>query len=508
MEGMQRALIVSIISRGWASALALFAVPLYVRFLGIEAFGVVGLFTSFSILVGFLDLGLGATLTRQLAGISAKKITLSDGRDLLRTFEVAYAVIALFIGLLVIFSSAPVAHYWVKAQALEQSEIGYALALAGVAIACQWPTILYSSGLAGIHKQAQLGISTMVFATIRVSLTLTIVWLVPNLTSFFLAQIASLLLQTLGTRLLLWRALELAKHRAQFHMAIIRSSVKFAGGMTGIAITSIVLTQTDKVILSKVLNLSDFGIYVIAGTLATGLYMLISPMFSVMYPRFSSLFHSGENTKLIDWYHISSQTMAALVIPVTLLIAVFSKEVLYVWSGDPVLSQQGSLVLALLVIGNGCNGIMNIPYALQLSSGWTKLAIWVNIGAIILLAPFIWWAAVNFGPIGGAAVWAVLNIFYIVLTPQIMHRRLLSTEKIAWYWTGVVLPALTCSATLLVLRQIPLTEISRLLVGFILLIYWVFAVTATLLFLPRLRGIIIHSLQLKFSQMSTRNNHG
>ncbi len=64
MEGIRRALVISILSRGWAAALTLLAVPLYLRFIGVEAYGVVGLFTSFSILVGFLDLGLGATLTR------------------------------------------------------------------------------------------------------------------------------------------------------------------------------------------------------------------------------------------------------------------------------------------------------------------------------------------------------------------------------------------------------------------------------------------------------------
>lgn len=504
MEGIRRALLISIFSRGWAAALALLAVPLYLRFIGVEAYGVVGIFTSFSILVGFLDLGLGATLTRELAKVSARTGTLADGRDVVRTFELAYSFIALFVGLLVIVCSVPVAQHWVQARELDHSDIAQALALAGVALTCQWPTNLYSAGLAGVHKQAQLGIATMAFATFRVAFTLAALWWKPSLESFFWAQIVSMLLQTLGIRWLLWRALVLVKHRPRARMSIIRSSFHFAGGMTGIAITSIILTQTDKVILSKVLNLVDFGIYVVAGTLATGLYMLISPIFSVMYPRFSSLVHAGDTPKLIELFHTSSQAMAALVVPVAMVVAIFAHEVLHVWTGDAGLSQQGAWILALLIVGNACNGLMNMPYALQLASGWTKLAFWVNVGAIAVLVPVIWWAALSFGAVGGAAVWALLNLSYVILTPQIMHRRLLPREKIAWYGAGVVLPFLVCATVLLVLRQIPLENMSRLSVGMTLLIYWAFAATATLMLLPRLRKRVTPWLLTRLIQLGSR----
>jgi O-antigen/teichoic acid export membrane protein len=508
VEGIHRALAISIFSRGWAAGLALLAVPLYLRFIGIEAYGVVGFFTSFSILVGFLDLGLGATLTRELTRVSAGAGTLADGRDVVRTFELAYAFIALMIGLLVIFCSVPVAQHWVKAQALDRAEIAQALALAGIALACQWPTNLYSAGLAGVHRQAQLGIATMVFSTFRVALTLTAVWWNPSLESFFWAQIVSMLLQTFGMRWLLWSSLVLAGHRPMPQMSIIRSSFHFAGGMTGIAITSIILTQADKVILSNVLNLADFGIYAVAGTLATGLYMLISPMYSVMYPRFSSLVHAGDTPKLIDLFHTSSQVMAALVMPVAMVIAVYAHEVLFIWTGNAGLSQQGAYILALLIFGNACNGLMNMPYALQLASGWTKLAFWVNVGAIAVLVPVIWWAALSFGAVGGAAVWALLNLSYVILTPQIMHRRLLLGEKIAWYWAGVVLPVLVCSTVLLVLRQIPLEDMSRLSMGMTLLIYWAFAAMATLLLLPRLRERVTPWLRTRLSQLGSRKISG
>jgi O-antigen/teichoic acid export membrane protein len=481
--------LISIFSRGWAAALALLAVPLYLRLIGVEAYGVVGIFTSFSILVGFLDLGLGATLTRELAKVSARTGTLADGRDVVRTFELAYSFIALFVGLLVIVCSVPVAQHWVQARELDHSDIAQALALAGVALACQWPTNLYSAGLSGVHRQAQLGIATMVFATFRVALTLTAVWWTHSLESFFCAQIISMLLQTLGMRWLLWRTLVLVGHQPQPRMSIIRSSFNFAGGMTGIAITTIILTQTDKLILSKVLNLADFGIYVVAGTLATGLYMLISPMYSVMYPRFTSLVHASDTPKLIDLFHTSSQVMAALVIPVATVVAVFAHEILFLWTGNVHLSQQGAGILGFLIVGNALNGLMNVPYAIQIAFGWTSLPFWLNIIYIATLVPTILWATINYGAIGAAAVWLLLNFLCLLIVPKLMHRQVLRGEKFEWYLNAFLIPILVSVPLAMLFRVFPIG--TKWEVVFSIFMSWAMLSIALILALPRTRRIAL-----------------
>lgn len=475
------------------------AVPLYLRYLGVEAYGIIGVFTSISVLSAFLDLGLGATLTRELARLSSKDNPLPDSRNMVCTFELAYALIAVLIGLLIAICSSPVAQHWVQSRTLDPVKITRALELAGISLACQWPTNLYAAGLIGVHRQTQLGVATMLFATIRVLLTISAMWFRPDLESFFWAQIFSAFLQTIGTRYLLWHALRLKSHRPQLRLSIIQSSIRFAGGMTGITITSIILTQTDKVILSKALTLTAFGVYVVASTLATGLYMLISPMFSVMYPRFSALVHEGDRVKLSNFYHTSSQVMAALVIPVAMIFIGFAQEILYIWTGNHVLSAQGRWVLAFLILGNACNGIMNTPYALQLASGWTKLSFWVNMGAIVLLMPAIWLAATHYGAVGGAAVWAVLNLGYVLLTPHIMHRHLLTNEKREWYSTGVVAPALISAIIVLLLSCISLTGISRLSMLAVLATYWSLAVAVVVFVQPRLRNLLIVWIRTKIA---------
>ena len=81
---------------------------------------------------------------------------------------------------------------------------------------------------------------------------------------------------------------------------------------------------------------------------------------------------------------------------------------------------------------------MNLPYALQLAYGWTKLAFYINMIAVIVLVPAIYFSTMHWGVVGAAGVWIVLNGAYLIVAVQIMHRHLLVNEKWRWYLSDVV----------------------------------------------------------------------
>jgi O-antigen/teichoic acid export membrane protein len=140
--------------------------------------------------------------------------------------------------------------------------------------------------------------------------------------------------------------------------------------------------------------------------------------------------------------------MAVLILPVALTIAFFSREILYFWTFDLVVVENTFLILALLAIGMSLNGIMHLPYALQLAYGWTKLAFYSNLIAVAILGPLIYMMASYYGAVGAAAVWILLNIGYILFSLQIMHRRLLKHEKWRWYIDDTVKPFLAALAVI------------------------------------------------------------
>jgi O-antigen/teichoic acid export membrane protein len=488
VEDIRKALAVSIGSRGFAALLGLVALPLYLQFLGVEAYGVIGLFASLQVLVAFMDLGLGLTLTRELAAVGRARHELERGRVVAISFELAYLGLAALIAGMFAAAAPVVALRWVNLEALTAQEVSLSLQLGGVSLACQWPANLYAAGLAGLHRQTALAVSSSALACVRIALGLSALWFVPTLESFFTAQVAASLLQSAVLRVQLWRALALPGHRPKPAMEVLRQSRGFAGSMMIITITSIVLTQMDKLILSHLLQLPDFGVYAVASSLASGLYILITPVFLVVYPRLSAAWSSGDLGELSRLYHASSQFMAMVVLPLALVMVWFPSQSLFVLTGNQALSDQGAAILAFLAMGSALNGLMNMPYALQLASGWTALTIRTNLLAVAVLAPLTWWFAARYGAVGGSFAWLALNLGYFLLTPLLMHQRLLAGEKLRWYAEGIFLAAGPCVLVVALAWVLHQPVASRAGTCAQLALYWLLATAVTLACLPRVRG--------------------
>jgi Na+-driven multidrug efflux pump len=91
--------------------------------------------------------------------------------------------------------------------------------------------------------------------------------------------------------------------------------------------------------------------------------------------------------------------MSVAAVPLTLTLAFFSREIVELWSSNPELVTHSSLLVSLLVVGNALNGVMHLPYALQLANGWTSLAFFSNLIGVIVLVPVIIVAATYRGPV-------------------------------------------------------------------------------------------------------------
>jgi len=438
---VRRNVVANIAGSGWSLLMSLGFVPVYLHFLGIEAYGLIGIFLALVAILSLLDLGLGTTLNRELSRLSVQAGSAQQMRDLLRTLEIVYWVIGLLVGLVLVGLAPIIAVHWVKAQQLPQDSVERAFVIMGVAIACQWPLTLYSGGLSGLQRQVMLNSLSVVMVTVRNVGAAAVLWQVSSTIEAFLAwQVAVSLVQTLVTGVALWRSLPPGTMFAGFKPRLLHEVWRFAAGMTGISVMAVILTQLDKVILSKVLSLEAFGYYSLAGRVAAGLYYLVGPVSAAFFPRFSQLATLDDQGELARLYHRSCQLMSVMVLPAAVILAVFPAEFLLLWTTDAAIAANTSTMLALLVIGTAINGLMNLPLALQLAHGWTRLVFAINTVAVIVLAPLIYFASLRYGGVGAAWVWIILNCGYVIFLLQMMHRRLLPGHLREWFLVDVGQP--------------------------------------------------------------------
>jgi O-antigen/teichoic acid export membrane protein len=155
-------LIFNYASRTWSSILAIALIPVYIKFMGVESYGLVGFFATITSVLGLLDLGIGATMTRELARRSIGQNQENTQRNLVRTLEIIYWGLAVLSGLLIYFCSSFIAFSWVNSEDIPSSSIVSAIKLMGISFAFQFPMSLYQGGLMGLQRQALVSIINII----------------------------------------------------------------------------------------------------------------------------------------------------------------------------------------------------------------------------------------------------------------------------------------------------------------------------------------------------------
>ena len=425
----------------WQALMSFLFVPIYIKLIGIESWGLIGVYSLFQTIFSLLDLGLSSTLSRELARLTIFKDQNTTVRNLVKTLEVVYWGIAIFIGILFISMSPYLANHWFKSNTLPVLVVLSSLFSMGIVMALQMPIGFYSGGMIGLQKQMKLNIINSSISTLRGLGAVFFLWLIsPTVQAYFIWQIFASVLNIILLFISLKKALPFSPKKSTFQKKILIGIWKFAAGMSGIMFLSIILTQLDKFILSKLLSLEEFGYYTLASIVAMSLSKFTNPIMNAIYPRMTQLVEVNNQESLIELYHNNCQFIAVLLLPITMIITMFSKEILFIWTQNEITSNRTFLLVSILTLGSGFYTIMILPYTLQLAHGWTSLSIYKNIVAVIIMIPLIIYLTKNFGSIGAAFAWLTLNIGYIVFEIPLIHKRLLKTEKWKWYFNDFLTP--------------------------------------------------------------------
>ncbi|MBP2676063.1 MAG: hypothetical protein H6Q84_2903, partial [Deltaproteobacteria bacterium] len=340
-------------------------------------------------------------------------------------------------------------------------EILRTLRIICINLAMQFPLGFYLGGLMGLQKQVLVNVVRVLAATAGGAGAVFVIWKIsPTAWAFFSWQAAVMVVQVASATVLLWAILPGRTGKPRFDFRLFRREWRFAAGMSCISISALVLTQMDKVVLSRILSLTSFGYYTLAGVVSSGLYVFIAPVFGAVFPRFSALVAVRDEKELLLLYHRGAQFMAVLVLPAASVLALFSGEILLLWTNNREIALAAAPLVSALTLGTALNGLMHLPYALQLAYGWTRIAVMINLFLIAVLLPATVFLAKTFGAVGGASAWALLNIVYVIVGVPLTHRRVLKGESLRWFKEDLLLPAAGALGIAFIGRMLPTESMS------------------------------------------------
>jgi O-antigen/teichoic acid export membrane protein len=441
----------NLLGAAWSSLIQLGFVPLYVRAMGVEAYGLVGLYVALISILQLVELGLGPTINREIARAAVAGNSTRQ-RNALRTFEVIYVAMAILLAICVWELGGIIADRWINPESLSRATTRDAIHWMGLLVFSQWPLALYQSALIGMQRQISANVLKAGFATANAVGSVIVLYTIsPTIGAFLLWQVAIGGIQLVCTAATTWYMLPTSRDAPAFDRAWLREISAFAIGITGVTAAGVALTQLDKVILSHVLSLRDFGIYTLAGIFGIGIGIIPNAVFLVTFPRYTELVARNDEHTLLSLYRFSAQAGAALAMSAAAVAAGYSLEILTVWTGDREIAHAAAPIMSLLAIGTALNGVWKHTYSLQLAYGWTSLASRLSWLMVILAVPLLIVTTRQFGGLGAAAVWLCLNAGLATIGIPLTHRVLLRGARSNWL-QDLTKPTIAAAATVLCLR--------------------------------------------------------
>jgi O-antigen/teichoic acid export membrane protein len=493
------------LGQGWRALMGLAFVPLYIKYLGIEAYGLIGIFALLQVWLTLLDMGVKPALGREMARFTAGAHNAQSIRDLLRSVELIGIAIAGVVALGIWAVSGWLATHWATAKHLPANLVAQSFAVMGLVTALRFVEDIYASSIVGLQRQVLQNIVTGIMATARgLGAVCVLVWISPTIKAFFFWQglVSGATVVVLACAV--YHALPPAPRPARFSVSALLGIWRFAGGMMAITVLSLLLTQVDKILLSRLLSLEFFAYYALAGTVSGGLYTLTGPITGAFYPRFTQLAAKGDTVSLRVVYHQGAQLVTVLTGSGAIVMMVFGDTLLWLWTGNPSLTQKVAPLMAVLALGTLLNGLMWIPNQMMLAYGWTTLTIKVNIGAVGILVPAILWVVPRYGAIGAAWIWVTLNVGYVLITISMIHRRLFPLEKWRWYLQDVAVPLAVATTTAFLCRWFMPHGLGRFGDFSVLLITSAGVLIASALAAPMVRNQIVRYLPGRIRSLNPR----
>ena len=406
--------------------------PLYLRYLGAEAFGLVGVHVMLQAWISVLDMGLTPALMREMSRFLAGTLLAQEAAVRLRTLEVVLGTVAVAVVGLLWAGNGWISRIWLSASELPESALAHCITLIGLAVALRWLTGLHRAALAGLERQDWLNGLSAGFATLRFAGVLPLLIFISTSPEHFFAFQAGV------------SALELFAFATIVHRLVpggvgirpdwkaLAAMLPMVGSMSILVAIWVVVTQVDKLILSGLLPLKEYGYFTLASAAASGVLVLVPPLNQVVQPRLTILAERGDETALVDLYSLSSQLAVISFVGLGGGLAFFAEPILRIWSGSDEVAQAAAPVLFWYGLANALVGILVLPSMLQFAMGKLRFHVLGNLILLVTLVPALAFAAQYWGASGAGQIFFIANLLFLLCWMPIVHRWFL--PRLSWRW--------------------------------------------------------------------------
>lgn len=398
------------------------ALPWYLAALGPKQFGLISFIVMLQAVLGLLDAGMSQALVREFA----MRLDSADGgqrstASLLFGFERIYWLFALCAGCVTLLLADTIVTHWLNMEGLPVALGREAIYGAAFIFAAQFPGSIYRSLMVGAQAQVTLNSIMLGGALLRHVGGVMVVLAWPMLSAYLIWHASIALLETLVRGKLAWDTLGIKRNQAKWDVKELRTTWKLVASLSGAAWLGALTVQMDKIILSRMAPIEQFGYYMVAAAIATGMLQLVYPLVQAVLPRAIQLRAEPVALRRLG---VKLTWMIGLLAGLSALVFIaMGKWLLDIWLRNPDAVAFVHPLLAILLVGTALNAFYNVGYIHWIAHEKIHRVFQVNalalILSVVLIPVFVAWQ----GTIGAAFGWLVINLIGFVISLEWLKRK-------------------------------------------------------------------------------------
>jgi O-antigen/teichoic acid export membrane protein len=419
--------------------IALFSVPILLRYLGADRFGIISLIWIVEGQFGIFDIGLSQALTK----LVAEKLGIGKDAEIPSIFWGCLAIMAAFglVGSVLLRILSPwLAHSALRVPVHIQPETVESFYYVAISL----PVVISSAGLRGFLAAYQrFDLLNMV----RVPISL-FSYLVPLLVLPFSKKLGPFVLVLVASRFASWllhlflclRISPALRHNFSLKGAPYARMFTFGGWMTVTNLVSPIMVNMDRLLIGGLISVAAVAYYATSYEAATKLWIIPSAITGVLFPAFATALTQDRHRAALLFDKAMKYIFLALA-PIVLAVLALGHWALQLWLGAA-FSDKSTIVLQLLVLGVFANSLAQVPFWQIQAANRPDLSAKVHLIELPLYLCAFWWLTKTFGINGAGIAWMLRSsldaIVMFCLSGRLLVESWPSVRRLAWMTAAAV----------------------------------------------------------------------
>jgi len=398
----------------WVGILSLIAIPFLFENLGEVEFGIFSLFSILIVYFTLADLGLSKSVVRF--------VTLYRETQKLRKVYSTFLYLFLILGLILFFLGLIFGEQllaFLKINAKFDYDQVYVISLATVfmmMIRSFYIGLIYAYNRFIFYNKVNV-----ISETLRWSSVVIVSFYENAIVNIFIIQLVVISIHTLILLYYSNKLLPMLPIKITIEKSLIKEILSYSSQVSLSDFFARIMAYADKIVVTVVGTISNLSFYYIAFQVASKLYEIPGNILLVYYTKFGINFSSNEIDSLRKDFIDATKITIILISPILLSVAMVSNSLISLWLDEDV-AIIITPILQVFFIGVYMGSILLPSINLSNAIGKPEYPLMNNIVSSIILIPLSIVFFKEYGVIGGAFSWSLMQIFPIFFVTRKVCR--------------------------------------------------------------------------------------